>query len=163
MTEGEKRGRLGNGSSNPYFEGRKFTEPTFCPRCGLVYRNGRWQTDTDFDRTSSTSTSHCPACRREMDGIPGGLVMLRGSYFAAHREEILNIVKNQAATAGAHRPLQRIMSTTPVDGGVEIATTNGHLAQRIGKAVESACKGSLSIKHGDGDSLMRLYWERDVS
>jgi hypothetical protein len=98
-----------------------------------------------------------------MDGIPGGLIHLRGTYLEAHREEILNIAHNQATAAAAQRPLQRIMSVTSTDDGLEIATTDGHLAQRIGKAIESACKGTLTIKHADEDALVRLYWEREVA
>ena len=162
MTEGEKRGRLGDGSSNPYHEDRKYPEPTLCPRCQLVFRHGRWQTAGDVEAPSGTHTSHCPACRREMDGIPSGLVFLRGTYLEAHREEILSIARNQAVAAAAKRPLQRIMSIADVEGGVQIATTNSHLAQRIGKAIESACKGTLSIKHADDAQLVRLYWERSL-
>ena len=162
MREGEKRGHLGDGGSNPYYEDRKYPDPTLCLRCRLVFRNGRWQALEDFEVSSDTHTSHCPACRREMDGIPSGLVFLRGSYFEAHRDEILNIAHNQAAAAAAQRPLQRIMSITEAEHGVDIATTNSHLAQRIGKAIESACKGTLSIKHADDTQLVRLYWERDL-
>lgn len=42
-----------------------------------------------------------------------------------------------------------------------MAVTNSHLALRIGKAVESACKGDLTIKRGGEDPLVRVYWERE--
>jgi hypothetical protein len=161
MPEGEKRGRIGGRSSNPYHEDRKFPEPTVCPRCDLVYRNGRWQ---DGDRPTgeeSVHSSHCPACRREIDRLPAGLLFLSGEYLARHREEIFNIARNQAASAASHRPLQRIMWIEESKGATELATTNSHLALRIGKAIESACKGSLTIKHADDTQLVRVYWERD--
>jgi len=43
----------------------------------------------------------------------------------------------------------------------EIATTSGHLAARIGKAIAAACKGTLSIKRGHEDQLTRVYWKRE--
>ena len=163
MTEREKRGRIGGKSPNPYHEDKKYPEPTNCPRCELVYRNGRWQTKTDSDdstKAQKTHSSHCPACKREIGRLPAGLLYLSGSYLEKHRDEILNIVKNQSTSAAAQRPLQRIMWIEQSGDTTEIATTSNHLAQRIGKAIEDACKGSLTIKHADDAQLVRLYWER---
>jgi hypothetical protein len=161
MTEGEKRGRIGGRSSNPYHEDRKFPEPTVCPQCHLVYRNGRWQDGTPPEAEEAVHRSHCPACRREIDRLPAGLLFLSGAYLGNHRDEILNIAKNQASSAATQRPLQRIMWIQEKEGTAEIATTNSHLALRIGKAIESACKGSLAIKHADDAQLVRVYWQRD--
>ncbi len=162
MAEGEKRGRLGGKSSNPYHENKKYPEPTICPRCHLAYHNGRWQKAEDNVSSEKPHSSHCPACRREIDRFPAGLVYLRGSYLDQHRDEILNIAKNQARSAAEQRPLQRIMWTETGDEHTEIATTDSHLAMRIGKAIESACKGELTMKHAQGAELVRVYWERSV-
>jgi len=161
MVEGEKRGRLGGKSSNPYHEGKKYPEPTQCPQCQLIYHNGRWQ-HGDLSETAQHKihASHCPACRRELDRLPSGLLLLQGSYFEKHRDEILNIAKNQSEAAAAHRPLQRIMWIEQDGNATEIATTDSHLATRIGKAIEGACKGELTIKHASDAQLVRVYWER---
>jgi hypothetical protein len=160
MPEGEKRGRIGGANTNPYYEDRKYTEPTVCPRCGLVYRNGRWQV-SELPQGDRPHENHCPACRREVDRFPGGLLHLKGKYLAEHHDEILNIIRNQQSAAAAQRPLQRILWIEESPDAVEVATTMGHLAQRIGKAVLSACKGHLAIKHAHEDQLLRVYWERD--
>ena len=162
MAEGEKRGRIGGRSSNPYHEDRKFPEPTVCPRCSLVYRNGRWQNGGSPEPTKPVHSSHCPACRRELDRLPAGLLFLSGEYLDRHRDEIFNIARNQAVSAASHRPLQRIMWIEEDKDTTEIATTDSHLALRIGKAIESACKGALSIKHADDTQLVRVYWQRDT-
>ncbi len=161
MPQGEKRGRLGGGSPNPYHEDRKYPEPTICPRCKLVYRQGRWQRVGSFDAKEQHHESHCPSCRREIDRLPGGLVYLRGTYLVQHDEQILNIVRNQETAAAEQRPLQRIMWIERKEDHTEVATTNGHLALRIAKAIEGACKGTLDIKHAPGDQLVRAYWQRD--
>jgi len=160
MAEGEKRGHIGGKSSNPYHENRKYPEPTECPRCHLIYRNGRWQQGDKTNGTHKTHSSHCPACRREIDQLPAGLLYLSGSYLDRHREEILNIASNQSESAAAQRPLQRIMWIEQGTDKTEIATTDSHLAMRIGKAIEGACKGDLTIKHAHDTQLVRLYWER---
>jgi hypothetical protein len=126
----------------------------------LIYHNGRWQ-DGELDATAPPQRNHCPACRRELDRYPAGLVHLRGEYFEAHREEILNIARNQAALAARSRPLQRVMWMEGNEDGMEIATTNSHLAVRIGKSIERACKGRLDVRRADEDQLARVYWERD--
>lgn len=161
MAEGEKRGRIGGRSSNPYHEDRKYPEPTVCPRCSLVYRNGRWQDGGPSEPAKAVHSSHCPACRREIDRLPAGLLFLSGEYLDSHRDEIFRIARNQASSAASHRPLQRIMWIEENKNTTEIATTNSHLALRIGKAIESACKGLLSIKHADDTQLVRVYWQRD--
>ena len=161
MTEREKRGRIGGKSPNPYHEEKKYPEPTDCPRCHLVYRNGRWQLrEEDSAESEKSNSNHCPACKREIGRLPAGLLYLSGPYLEKHREEILNIVSNQATSAAAQRPLQRIMWIEKGEDSTEIATTSSHLAQRIGKAIEDACKGTLTIKHADDAQLVRLYWER---
>ncbi len=160
MREGEKRGSIGRENVNPYYEEEKYPEPTVCPRCGLIYQEGRWQrAETPPDPRSHESL--CPACRREVDRNPAGLVYLSGGYFTAHRDEILNLARNQEDAAGSTRPLQRIMWIDDRGDGVEIATTSPHLATRIAKAVESACKGTLTIKQTPEEPLVRCYWERD--
>jgi hypothetical protein len=160
MPEGEKRGRIGGKSSNPYHEDRKYPEPTECPRCHLIYRDGRWRRSEETNGTHPAHSSHCPACKREIDRLPAGLLYLSGSYLDEHREEILNIAANQSQSASSHRPLQRIMWIERNDSNTEIATTNSHLAMRIGKAVADACKGDLTIKHAPDAQLVRVYWER---
>ena len=162
MTEREKRGRIGGKSPNPYHEDKKYPEPTACPRCQLTYRNGRWQevpTNTTPE-PQKIHSSHCPSCKREIDRLPAGLLYLSGSYLDQHRDEIINIVSNQSASAKSQRPLQRIMWIEQDAETTEIATTSSHLARRIGKAIEDACKGTLTIKHAPDDQLERLYWER---
>jgi hypothetical protein len=160
MPEGEKRGRIGGKSSNPYYEDRKYPEPTECPRCHLIYRDGHWRMSEESDDMQAPHSSHCPACKRELDRLPAGLLYLTGPYLDAHREEILNIAANQAKSASSNRPLQRIMWIEGTSVSTEIATTNSHLAMRIGKAIADACKGSLTIKHAPDAQLVRVYWER---
>ncbi|MCX6096057.1 MAG: BCAM0308 family protein [Candidatus Bipolaricaulota bacterium] len=160
MVEGEKRGAVGRASKDPYSELEKYPEPTVCPRCGLVYRAGRWQVAKE-PPTGRARESHCPACRREIDRMPAGLLGLSGDYLAKHRDEILNIARNQAASVAATRPLQRILWIEEKGGSIEIATTNPHLALRIGRAIRSACKGELTVKQAERDSLVRAYWERE--
>ncbi len=160
-----RQGNLGDDSKSPYHEKRKYPEPTICTNCALVYHKGRWsQADPDTPPAGDPHRERCPACRRISDGEPGGLVFLSGGYLRDKHKlsEILNVVKNQEQQARADRPLQRVMWVERGDGEVEIATTNVHLAQRIGKAVHNAHSGDLEIKYADGSRFARVYWKRDA-
>jgi len=156
---GQKRGQVGWESDNPYYEGKKHPEPTVCERCGLLYRDGHWQWAKEVPPGAARAI--CPACRREIDRYPGGYVFLQGGYWQNHWDEILNLVKNQEEEARRSRPLQRILWIEPKDGEVEIATTTPHLARRLGKAIQSAHKGELTIHQATGEPLVRLVWRRD--
>lgn len=155
----ERRSRIGQKRKSPYNERRKFPEPTVCSRCGLVYSAGRWQ--AGGEPPEGANDELCPACRREVDRSPGGLVYLSGRYLWEKEGEIMNIVRNQEEQAKAKRPLQRIMWVEKGGGGIEIATTNQHLARRIGRAVNSAHAGDFTIKPKLRERFVRVYWERE--
>ncbi len=156
----ERRGDVGHESKNPYYEGKKYKEPTFCPNCGLVFSEGRW-VDEQVPQSKNARESLCPACRRKRDKNPEGLVYLSGDYFDQHKEEILHLAKNKEEQARETRPLQRLMWAEDQSDGLELATTNEHLARRIGKAVARAHDGELDIKSGDNERLVRVYWKRE--
>ncbi|MGC9529853.1 MAG: BCAM0308 family protein [Candidatus Bipolaricaulaceae bacterium] len=155
----DRRGQVGWESENPYYEGRKHPEPTVCERCELLYRDGHWQRSDALPQQAHRTI--CPACRRELDRYPGGYVYLRGGYWPAHREEIMNLVRNQEGEAQKQRPLNRILWIESRGEELEIATTTGHLARRLGKAVQSAHKGEVSFHQAEGEPLVRVVWERE--
>ncbi len=159
----ERRGQVGHETDNPYYEGRKYPEPTVCERCGLLYRDGHWQHPSAGEEIPGDAhRALCPACRREQDRYPGGLLYLSGSYLATKRDEILNLVRNQEEEANKRRPLQRILWIKEGEDGMEIATTTPHLAMRLGKAIHSAHKGDLEMQPLEGEYMVRLFWRREA-
>ena len=162
---GVYRGQLGEDTKSPYYERRKYPEPTICPSCQLVYHKGHWTTNTlearNTESRKSINKELCPACRRISDRLPGGVLYLSGRYLAANGHEIMNIARNQEKQARVSRPLQRIMWMKRNGETLEIATTNFHLARRIGQAIHSAHDGTLDIKYSEGDRFVRVYWSRE--
>ena len=142
---------------DPYAESKKHPAGTVCPDCDAIVVAGRW---TRGPRPDASSAVVCPACRRIRDDLPAGVVRLQGPFYEAHADEIRGLVGHEAAAAEAEHVLQRIMSTKESDGVVEIATTDPHLARRIGKAVARAYDGSLEMKSGVNEVLLRVVWER---
>ncbi|MFQ5793658.1 MAG: BCAM0308 family protein [Candidatus Bipolaricaulia bacterium] len=159
MRVGDRRGNVGHESKNPYYERRKYREPTICPRCSLVYHNGHWIASNQNPKGAYREL--CPACRREMDRYPGGIVRLEGNYLMKKKEEILSIARNREKQTRVHRPLQRIMWVETEGEAIEIYTTSDHLAMSIGKSINHAQGGELTFKGLSGDKFIRVYWRRD--
>jgi NMD protein affecting ribosome stability and mRNA decay len=136
----------------------KLPDPTRCPECGAVFQRGRW-TWSGAPR-GVVHEQPCPACQRTRDGYPAGFVNLGGDYLAAHREEILGIVRNCEAAEKARHPLQRIMTIKDAEGGILVTTTDAHLARRIAESVHDACKGSLALQYNKEENLVRATWTR---
>ncbi|WP_022846202.1 MULTISPECIES: BCAM0308 family protein [unclassified Desulfurobacterium] len=151
-------------SENPYYEGQKYPEPTVCPECGVIFKDGRWQWKKDLKEKlpQDVNKSLCPACRRKRDRYPGGIVILKGNFLKEHKEEILNRIRNIVEDVSALRPLQRILwMDEKNDGTMEIATTSEHLARHIGEAINSAFKGNFEVKYNENEKFARIVWERD--
>ncbi len=146
---------------NPYFEYKKYEEPTECKVCGLVFVNGRWAVKSVKEDIKNKET--CPACRIIKDQIPFGICTLDGEFIKDEktRTEIKNIIKNIEKKVRETRPLQRIMEIREGNGKIEIFTTYDHLARRIGEAVYRSFKGELTIKYKEDERMARVSWRRD--
>jgi NMD protein affecting ribosome stability and mRNA decay len=140
-----------------YKAGRKLREPTRCPDCGAVYEKGRWIWGT---APAAAHEARCPACHRIHDKFPAGFVTLNGAFLQAHRDEILQLLRNHEAREKAEHPLQRIMGISEESGGVTVTTTDAHLARDLAQALHHAYKGELEFHYNKADNLLRAAWSR---
>ncbi len=147
---------------NPYYEFKKYPEPTICPSCKAVYKNGRWTWEKP-DETTEYNEALCPACKRIQDKYPGGLVRIEGSYFKEKKEELMNLIRNVEEDVKNLRPLQRIMNMEEDEDGLNIEVTYPSLARRIGEALYNAHKGELKFWYNEGEKFVRVIWRRDSS
>ena len=156
LREGRKEQRFIE-SGDSYRTAAKLAHPAHCPRCGAAYARGRWTWGAaapDAERIT------CPACQRIEDGFPAGYVTLKGAFFDAHRDDVLNLVAAREARARTMHPLQRIIGVEPVAKGVRVTTTDIHLARGIAKAVHHAFKGELDMRYSKDEQLVRATWSR---
>ena len=137
--------------------GRDLPEPSVCEDCGAVFHGGRWTWGAAPPDAASTQ---CPACERIHDRYPAGFLTVSGPFFVVHREEIEHLIANVAATEGREHPLNRIIDTQALPDGVELTTTDVHLARRLGEAIHHACAGELSVQYADEDQVVRVAWRR---
>jgi NMD protein affecting ribosome stability and mRNA decay len=142
---------------DPYYQTHKPPEPTQCPKCHAVFTDGRWAWG---DAPDDAHEETCPACRRIEDRFPAGYVLIKGEFFAEHRDEIISLVKSREKRQKAERPLQRIMSMDETRDGYEITTTDSHLARGIAEALHDAYKGDLKVRYSRDENLVRAIWKR---
>src|SRR3990170_2027693 len=125
-------------------------------------KNVTRETDPYLPKKTAPSVSVCPACRAIADGFIAGVVTLRGGFAREHREEIRNLVRNEEKRAMGFNPLARIIRLTEQEDGFEVSTTAEKLAQRIGREVQKACRGTLTYKWSEDSKLLRVNWVREA-
>lgn len=150
---------------DPYLDDESLCENTRCTRCGAIYLTGRWylkeQVPTDQISGVGVHETLCPACRKQRDRAPGGIVRLSGDFLTAHREEIFNLIHNESDKAQVVNPLERIMDIQSEADATVITTTNEKLAQRIGRALFKAYSGKVEYQFGEDTKAARVNWHRD--
>ena len=143
--------------TDPYLLKRKPPGTSVCPDCGVLFLKGRWQWGQAPDQAA---THRCPACQRTQDQVPAGVLVATGAFLAAHRQEILHLIRNQEARAKAERPLERIMDVRFEEGSLVVRYTDAHLARGTGDALRKAYQGELAFSHTDKDDVLRINWQR---
>jgi len=133
----------------------KLTDPTVCPGCHATYHEGRW---TWRPGPVDAPRHLCSGCQRIKDDYPGGFVRVRGHFAEAHREEILSIARNTEAREKQDHPINRLIDMKEEGGELLMRTTEPHLAQAIGHALEGAFKGKLVLDFEE--DVVRILWER---
>lgn len=144
---------------DPYKARGKLAEPSVCPQCGVVFKNGRWQW---AEATELGAIHHlCPACHRLNDKFPAGELTLSGGFVARHAAELVGLARNAEESEKREHPLQRIMALEQTDDCIVITTTDIHLPRRIGHALVDAYKGDLDTHYDEAGYFVRMTWKRD--
>ena len=159
MSHNTRRDRmLREHEHDPYRAQRKLHAPTACRDCAAVYHSGRWERPTLG--VTIEKTDICPSCRRVREHNPAGIITLAGEFLAAHREELLGLIRNEEARRVIDRPLQRIMNVSDDAEGMRVETTDTHLARALGDSLHAAYGGDLSYRYEKGAAFLRVHWTR---
>ncbi len=139
-----------------------------CEGCRAVYMNKRWYIGAELDeqvsQLSDTATTVCPACLKIRDNFPGGIVTLKGDYVLEHKQDIMNLIRNEEERARGFNPLERVMSVRENGyGSIVVSTTNEKLAQRLGRAIKKAFHGEVAYHWSHDNKLVRVDWVREMA
>lgn len=150
---------------DPYITQTSSEETRVCTECRSIYTGRRWylkeQVEPEKLRNQPVHNTICPACRKIHDRSPGGIVHVAGSFVRDHKDDIMNLIRNEGDRAMAINPLERIMDIEINNGGYDVLTTNEKLAQRIGRALHKAYSGVVEYKWSEDNKLARVNWQRD--
>jgi NMD protein affecting ribosome stability and mRNA decay len=153
-------------TSDPYLPRGASRKVSVCEGCRAVYMKKRWYADGAVEvavlRNPEAAKIVCPACLKIRDNFPGGIVTLKGDYVLPHKQDLLNLVKNEEARARGFNPLERVMSVKENGyGSIVISTTNEKLAQRLGRAIKKAFHGEVAYHWSHDNKLARVDWVRE--
>ena len=126
--------------------------------CGVVYHGKRWQSGNGAPQAGRKLS--CPACRRTADNMPAGIISLRGDFLESHEAEITNLIRNTEQATAQKNPLGRVIETLKERDGITITTTDGKLAQKIGREVFKSYGGELNFLWNQSEDLVRVAWFR---
>ncbi len=139
-----------------------------CEGCRAVYMNKRWYTEGNVNETALLKNPEavkivCPACSKIRDNFPGGIVTLTGDYVLPHKQDLMNLIRNEEERARGFNPLERVMSVRENGyGSIVISTTNEKLAQRLGRAIKKAFHGEVTYRWSHDNKLVRVDWVREM-
>ena len=161
--KGKKFGHVGR-AEDPYSpaEGQ---EAAICSKCNALYQSKRWFFDEKLARrlagTEKVREVVCPTCRKIKDRYPEGILTLSGEFFEERQEEIVTLLKNEAAKVAGRSVDDRIIQMIPEGKGkLVVETTTEKLAQHLGRAVYRAYKGELDFRWSEMNKFVRVYWSR---
>lgn len=150
---------------DPYLNKEAPQEMALCKRCGSVYHEKRWYKRDELPERLSeapnTDIVFCPACQKFRDKYAEGYLTIEGRFVEAHGDEIMNLIANKEERQTHINPLEQIMEISRHDGIIEVKTTTGKLAQRLGRIMQKAFKGEVAYKWSVDTKIARVVWWRD--
>src|SRR5437870_10570646 len=94
---------------DPYIPDRHYPDDTVCSRCGAVVHNQHWTFDEErrnlLQSAGAVSEVICPGCKIVAERNPERVVTLHGDYWPQHRDDILNLIRNEERRGMNTNPL----------------------------------------------------------
>ena len=151
---------------DPYLTKKGPVEPAVCPVCRAVYSKKRWSLSNDLsqkvikaENSKDINYHKCPACRKIEDGYAMGYVEIGGEFLVDHKDDLMNLISSEEKKARVKNPLERLISVTSKNKKIFVQTTTDSLSMRIGRRLESAYKGTLTIK--PSEKFIHITWNRE--
>ncbi|HEX9878883.1 MAG TPA: BCAM0308 family protein [Candidatus Binatia bacterium] len=152
---------------DPYLPSIDPGETAYCTECHALFHRRRWFFDEeqylDIKDRPEVHRVACPACRKIKDRyFEGQLTLAQSPFFDSHKEEIINLIRNEEERAKGINPLERIISISEEHGKMVVTTTNEKLAQRIGRELKKAYQGRTEFHWSKDDKCLRVTWAREA-
>ncbi len=142
------------------------TDPARCPSCDNIYYKKTWHHPDELDDRAELGrpfeelpTSVCPGCQKvEDEYFYGELKIVSTPFLKEHHREIANLINNAVDRAQVKNPLSKLVEVGVEGDEAHFATTNGKLAERIGRELKKAYQGELEITKTE--PYVQVEWRR---
>ncbi|MFH1193541.1 MAG: hypothetical protein V1661_00940 [bacterium] len=143
---------------NTETKGKK--EMIICPKCRAVYFDKHWHYGGGLYKFVGKNSRQelCP------EDKPAASISYKGELILknippAHKEDILNQIRNIGKRAEVRDPEDKIIKIEIKGGQIRVLTTENQLVANLGRQIDRAHKGGkLEIKWSKGDKLARVVW-----
>ncbi len=162
--QGEKR--AANARLTKGREGDHVRAPgvSICPTCQAVWEHKRWRiADEAFVRlvaAAGVAQRTCPACKQIAGRQFDAHLVLEGELLESRRDEVVHLILATERELRRDNPMFRLAAVVPGQEALEVWTIGTHLAERLGRAIERAFGGELTVHHDRGDGPMQLHWRQ---
>jgi len=146
---------------DPYLNETPPGEPLRCPVCGNIYRKKRWyrSDQVEIDKGTRVGSYTCPGCRKVQDRYYRGELTIQGQFLSDHHDEISHLIQNEVHKRQQKNPLSKLVEVEVEGNSVKFQTTNGKLAELLGRSLENAYQGELEIQKSE--HVTRVQWTRE--
>lgn len=140
----------------------KIEGPAICERCHAYLETDHWRYDEQRYRVlqaaSGVTTTLCPGCRRVERRLYEGEVTIAHPWTAVSKDEVLHIIHNEEARVRQQNPAARVALIEDHGDELYLLTTTQFLAARIGKALQKAHQGALTLSPLPRERFTRVRW-----
>ena len=153
------------------FEDRQFATPldvpgpAICERCHSYLETDHWLYDErryqELKKRPDIHIMLCPGCTRIEKRLYEGEVIVHHNWQAVDKHEVLNLIHHEEARARITNPTARIALMEDRGDDLYILTTTQFLAERIGKELHKAYRGTLKLMPLPRERFTRVRWTRD--
>jgi NMD protein affecting ribosome stability and mRNA decay len=151
---------------DPYLPKLNPGEIAVCKDCHAIFQRRHWFFNENLYRTLMSKRgareTTCPACQKIRDGyFEGEVTLMPSTFLSEHKEEIMNLIRNEEERAKGMNPLERIIAVKEENGKVVVLTTDEKLSQRIGRELKKAYQGKTVYRWSEDTKCARVTWSRE--
>ncbi|MGE5707955.1 MAG: hypothetical protein ACM3YO_06455 [Bacteroidota bacterium] len=136
-----------------------------CPSCHAIYEDKHFKYDEEryqqLAKNPDVLQAVCEGCGRVEKEMFEGHLKLRSPLILTHGDEIRNRIYHEEDRARMVNPIARVGLIHQEGDTMEVWTTTGWLAHRIGREIEKAFKGKLRVQKLPRITFTRVMWYRE--
>ncbi len=137
--------------------------PAICARCHAYHEEDHWHYDErryrELREVPDVHVTLCPGCVRVERRLYEGEVRVKHHGHAVGADQLLHLIHNEEARERVNNPTARIALLEERGDEIYLLTTTQFLARRIGRELQKAYHGVLTVTPLPYERFTRVRWE----